>query len=206
MCQEAEDAKPVAHGDDDDAARRHALAIVARFRAIAGREAATIEVDQHRPARACTCRWHPHVEVQAVLARPRVAEDHVVEDATLHALCGEAIGRARATPFGRRLRRLPAQIAHGRRGERNPAEDVDSARGHDAAHGTILRANHRRSVPYAHALRRDTERAQRVANPAEHEESDKPSHRHGHGLVLCWLGAAPHATHHETSIRSGLTS
>ena len=54
MCQEAEDAKPVAHGDDDDAARRHALAIVARFRAIAGREAATIEVDQHRPARACT--------------------------------------------------------------------------------------------------------------------------------------------------------
>src|SRR5215831_14569350 len=120
MREETEDAKPVADRDGDDAARRHALAVIPELRAVSRHEATTIEVHEHGQSgvRACAGR-SPDVEIEAILAYAGVAEHHVGVDARLHALVRKTIGRAYTLPSRRWLRRLPTQLAHRRRGERN---------------------------------------------------------------------------------------
>ena len=67
------------------------------------------------------------VQEQAILAGSAVREDHVVEGANLGAVRAELRRVALALPLRRRLRRLPAQIAHRRRCIGQPQKRLDLA-------------------------------------------------------------------------------
>ena len=175
MREEAEDAEPVAHRDDDDAALRHALAVVARLRAIAGDEAAAVVVDEHRQTRARPrVGRRPDVEIEAVLAHAGVAEHHVAVDARLHALVGEAVGLAHALPPRRGLRRLPAELSHGRRGERDAAKRADAARQHESLNDAIGSARLRGGARLRHERGEGNRRGERAH---ERAQAKKVSHQ-----------------------------
>src|SRR5581483_8494569 len=72
-------------------------------------------------------RRGPDVEVEAILARAVVAENHVPKDAGLHAAGAELRGFANTFPGRDGLGSLPAQLADGRRGVGNALEDVNFA-------------------------------------------------------------------------------
>ena len=67
----------------------------------------------------------PDVEGEAVFAGAGVVEDHVGIAAGLDAVGAEVFGGADALPLCGGLRRLPAEIADGRRGEGNAFEGAD---------------------------------------------------------------------------------
>ena len=87
-------------------------------RPVAARRAARLKpaaVDPHHHGQtfACFRSRSPDIQVQAVFARPFVAENHVVVD--LGSACSRAPNSVawRTPSIGVRLRRLPAQIAVG---------------------------------------------------------------------------------------------
>ena len=139
MGKEAKDAEPVVQRNDDDALSGHARAVVARFGAVAGHEAAAVEVDEHRQRLIRRGRRGPYVEVEAVFARVLAPKDHVVEDALLHALRAEAVGRADVLPTVHGLRRLPPEIADRRGGIRNALEQANAAGLGGPFHGPLGR-------------------------------------------------------------------
>ena len=90
-----------------------------------------------------TARRRPYIQVQAILGLGRRAEHHVGIQRQLHAAVAERRGLAHALPRPHRLRRLPAQRADRRRGERNsPAVGEELVCGGDFASnvGRFLRA------------------------------------------------------------------
>jgi hypothetical protein len=131
MRKEAKDIQAVVDAERDDAALRHARAVVARLRAVAGDVAAAVEIDQHRQPLRCWLGRRPHVEVQAILAHAIRAEVHVAEDGQLHGARPELIGLAHARPRRGRLRRAPAQATHRRGGERDALEAAHARSGLD---------------------------------------------------------------------------
>src|SRR6185312_8793940 len=66
----------------------------------------------------------PYVECQAILTRAGIAEHMELRAARLDAVSAKLCGVANARPTRRRLRRLPAQIAHRRRSKRNRLESA----------------------------------------------------------------------------------
>src|SRR3954469_5121997 len=145
MREEAEDAEPMTDRDDDNAALRHALAIVAWLGAIAGNEAATVDVEEDGQLSRAARLGHPDVEVQTILAHARVAKHHVTEDTRLHALVGESVSSSNSLPVGCRLRRPPPEIAHRRRAIRNSPEGADATRQDDSRDCAVDRAGARRA-------------------------------------------------------------
>jgi len=119
--EEAEHAETVVHGDRDDALAGQAGAVIALLRAVAGHEAAAVEVHQHRQL-AADVRGLPDVEIETVLTHAVGAEHHVAEQRQLHAARPETSHLAHAAPRLDRLRRLPTQGSHRRRGVRDALE------------------------------------------------------------------------------------
>ena len=79
MCEQPEDAQPVIHRQRDDAVARHGGAVVPRFGAVTGGEAAAIEVDEHRQPLLAALGRCPDVEKQTIFAHTARAEHHVGE-------------------------------------------------------------------------------------------------------------------------------
>ena len=125
MRVEAENAQAVIDRDNNDAFVRHALAVIAILRAIAILKSAAENVDQHWQLPAARFRGRPHVQIQAVLAHS-VAAEPVVAASTLHAAGAELVRVSHIGPVLHRLRVLPAQVADGRRRERNSFETANT--------------------------------------------------------------------------------
>ena len=124
MREQAERPEAVVDRHHDDAAARQLRAVVARLRAGVLLEGAAMEPHQHRHrAAGRRLRGRPDVEEQAVLGL-RVAR---VVDGVLRRRRAERDRLAHAGPRLRRLRRLPAQVADGRRCVRDAAEHVHVA-------------------------------------------------------------------------------
>src|SRR5579872_2852812 len=99
MNEEAEDVRPIIDRNGDDAAPRHARAIITRLRAIAVLEASAEDVHEHRKLLLIGLRRCPHVEIEAVLAHAAAAEPVVgARRRSLHTAGTELIGIADATP------------------------------------------------------------------------------------------------------------
>src|SRR6202023_93787 len=79
----------------------------------------------------------PDVQIEAIFAHPVGPEDHVAIDRCLHTSGAELRGAADARPVPGWLRRLPAQIAHRRRRERDAPIDVNAALLRDAFDGAV---------------------------------------------------------------------
>src|ERR1700690_4358569 len=107
MGEEAENAQAVAHADHHNALPGQILAILWRFVRRAGPVAAAIDPHHHRELLLGGSRRRPDVEIEAVLARAGIAEEHVVVDVALHATRAELSRFADTGPVGGGLRRLP---------------------------------------------------------------------------------------------------
>lgn len=133
MREEAEDAEAVVHRNDDDALFGEVGAVLARLGGGARGEAAAIDPDHDGELvfgfAFVDFGGRPDVEVEAVFARARVPENHVVVDVALHAARAELGGFAGAFPFRGFDGRLPAEIADGRLGEWDAEERGDGAVG-----------------------------------------------------------------------------
>ena len=113
--EEPRHAHTVGEAHKDDAARGQFRAVVHGVRRGAAVEAAAVDPHEHRQLRGGGRRRGPDVQVQAVLAqaaRRRTAH-------RLHARRSEPVRTPHAGPCGHRLRRPPAEVADGRRRERD---------------------------------------------------------------------------------------
>ena len=106
----------VIHGDHHHPFAGEMFAILTRLRGTASDKPAAENPDHDRQFALGLGGGCPHVEGEAILALPRIAEDHVVKIFLLVTARPEAGGRAHALPFGRGLRGLPTQRPDGRRG------------------------------------------------------------------------------------------
>ncbi len=118
MGEEAEDAQAVVHGDDDDAAMREELAILAILGGASGVEAATVDPDHNGEAGrfllGLGVEGRPDVEGEAVFRWARIVEDHVGIAAGLDAVRAEVAGEEDFLPLADRHRRAPAKFVDGR--------------------------------------------------------------------------------------------
>ena len=104
MGEEAQRIEPMIDGDDDNAARGETRAVVARLGAGADDEAAAMNPDHHRQARAVA--WsgrRPNVEMKAILGGRGAAEVDIVPHDALHA----------NAPRTHRVGRTPVQAGAG---------------------------------------------------------------------------------------------
>ena len=133
MGEEAERAHAVVEGNEDDVLRRPLLAVELRLGAPAFPHAAAEHPHGHRELLLRLAgRLGPYVQVQAVLAVGRlraVAPLGGVAAGVVRRLerrMAEGVAHFHALPGHDGLRRLPAVLADGRRGERNAAEHGDA--------------------------------------------------------------------------------
>jgi hypothetical protein len=123
MRQEAEHAQPMVGGDEDDVLLHEVVSVMPRLGCRTGLKPAAVNPDHHGPRRRGGGGRRPDVQVQTIFAG-RPVEDDVAEDRALHAVGTELGGLAHARPWDDRLRRLPPEVAHRRRRERNALEDA----------------------------------------------------------------------------------
>ena len=133
MGEEAERAHAVVEGNEDDVLRRPLLAVELRLGTPAFAHAAAEHPHGHRKLLLRLAgRLGPYVQVQAVLAVRRfraVAPLGGVAAGVVRRLerrMAEGVAHFHAFPRHDGLRRLPAVLADGRRGERNAAEHGDA--------------------------------------------------------------------------------
>ena len=133
MGEEAERAHAVVEGNEDDVLRRPLLAVELRLGAPAFAHAAAEHPHGHRELLLRLAgRLGPYVQIQAVLAVGRlraVAPLGGVAAGVVRRLerrMAEGVAHFHALPGHDGLRRLPAVLADGRRGERNAAEHGDA--------------------------------------------------------------------------------
>ena len=133
MGEEAERAHAVVEGNEDDVLRRPLLAVELRLGAPAFPHTATEHPHGHRKLLLRLAgRLGPYVQIQAVLAVGRlraVAPLRGVAAGVVRRLerrMAEGVAHFHAFPRHDGLRRLPAVLADGRRGERNAAEHGDA--------------------------------------------------------------------------------
>src|ERR1035438_7066120 len=99
MDEEAEDVGAVVDGDRDYALAGHALAVIARLRAVAVLEAAAEDVNENWKFFVTRFGGGPDVEVEAILAHAVAAEPVVgAGRGALHAPGAEVVGVASAGP------------------------------------------------------------------------------------------------------------
>ena len=128
MGEEAQRIEPMVDGDDDNAARGKTRAVVARLGAGADDEAAAVNPDHHRQARAIA--WsgrRPNVQMQAILGGCGAAEVDVVPHDALHGMRAKLMCRPHACPGRSRLRRAPTQSPDRRRGIGDAFVNADAA-------------------------------------------------------------------------------
>ena len=139
MDEEAEDAEAVVHGDDDYIAMREKLSVLAGFGGTSGLEATAVNPDHYGKATLLRIGRSPDVQREAVFARAGIVKDHVCINNRLHAVRAERGRVAHALPFGRRLRRLPAERSDRRSSVGNSFECADFlVRGERSAHFTFV--------------------------------------------------------------------
>lgn len=133
MREESEDAEPIVHRNDDNAFFGEVGAVLARLRGSAADESSAVYPDHDGKLvfgfAFAELGRRPDVKVEAVFADARIAEDHIVEDAALHAARSELGGFASVLPFRWLGGRLPAEIADRRLCERDAEENGDGAVG-----------------------------------------------------------------------------
>ncbi len=127
--QEAERPDAVGHRDEHHAALGEVGAVIELVGGGAGVEAAAIDPHDHRQLVRGRLGRGPDVEIEAVLAIGDALAGAAAAPA-LHAAVPEVGGLLHPAPRRRRLRRLPAQIAHRRRGERDALEFAEAVGGH----------------------------------------------------------------------------
>src|SRR5579862_5045527 len=127
MGEKPKNSEPIVHAYDHDAFVGQMLSILARLGRCAGLEAASVDPHHHWKLRARRGFWRPDIQVETIFARSRVAKNHVVKYARLHALRAELCGLANALPAWDGLRLLPSQRADRRCGVWNALEDLDFA-------------------------------------------------------------------------------
>ena len=150
VVEEAERAEAVVDGDDDDiAAAGEVLAVVDRGGAGAGGEAAAVDPDHH--GALCVVKaGGPDVEREAVFGDGLFpgAEQFEAVDEGLHGAGAELVGFAHAAPGLRFAGGAPAEVALGRGGVGDAAEDgevvfllsgeLSVAGGDGGRHGELL--------------------------------------------------------------------
>ncbi len=125
MREKAERTEAIVDGHDDDALLREGLAVGRGRCAGAAGVSAGVNPEQHGPFFGGRLRGGPDVEVEAVLAHFGCGATTCAATAGgLHAHGAEFIGFANAVPMRCRLRRAPAQLIHGGRGERQSLENT----------------------------------------------------------------------------------
>src|SRR6185503_1699207 len=125
---ESKHSKAVVDRHDDDALRRHALAVVARLRSIAAYKTAAVEINEHGQSLARGFRGCPNVEIETVFTYAVRTEDHVVEDPGLHTAWAKVGCLSHAFPVSDRLRFAPTPVAFGWLREWNASEDANARR------------------------------------------------------------------------------
>jgi hypothetical protein len=148
MSKEAKDSQPVVDRHQHYALAGKVLAVIGVSSSAAAGEAAAMNPYHHGKAVFRRFGRSPDIQVQAVFAewwefRLVYRTRRVL---SLPAGFAELFGFAHAWPRRRRLRRLPAEIAHRRRGERNTAVDADV--------GIFPGAPGEQSLLNAHGIRR----------------------------------------------------
>src|SRR5580692_7084646 len=104
MSQEAQHVEPMVDGDDDNAARGKACAVVARFGAGADHEAAAVYPDHDWQARACLRSGRrPNVESEAILGGCGSAEVDVVPHDALYGMGTKGSCRPHSRPGRNRI-------------------------------------------------------------------------------------------------------
>ena len=143
--EEAHDAEPVIHRDDDRVGGpRQVCAVVDRVGRITRDVAAAVHPDDHRELR-CSGGRPPDVHIQAILRPDRLAQRRAdggvvrvvltrsIEPARLRAGIAELLREPRRRPRVRIGRRLPAQLTHRRLRERHALPGIGSVRGRQIA-------------------------------------------------------------------------
>ena len=178
MREEAQRADPVIERHDDRALIRQRLAAVERQRGRADRPAAAIDEDHDRPLLARP-RRRPDIEIEAILARRLLAkiENRILGAQRLQAHRRIAVGDEIALPGDDRLRRLPAQLAHGRGGKRNALVARKLART-DADNCAAFDLDPRRRIGEGGARKGQRRKGKRPQRRAEHCEM-----RQGHRFL-----------------------
>ncbi len=125
---EAKNSEPVIHADHHNTLARQLLTVLPRLRGSSCLKTAAVNPDHYRKLVVPGFRGRPDIQIQAVLAHARVLEHHVPENIVLHAACAEMVRLLHAGPGRNRLRRLPTQIAHRRRGIGNAQVSADAFR------------------------------------------------------------------------------
>ena len=127
MSQEAESAQPVGDAHQNHALLREILSVVQRHRSAADSEPSAVDPDHHGQLLARRLGGRPDVQVEAILVGSDGFHPEVgLHDWNLHARRCEFVGAADPGPRRGRCGRSPAQIADGRRGERNAFVDGDA--------------------------------------------------------------------------------
>ncbi|KXB96624.1 MAG: hypothetical protein AA908_11990 [Chlorobi bacterium NICIL-2] len=108
MGKKSKYAESVVDGNYHDAFLCEAGAVITPFRTIAGHEAATVKIYQHRIGCFPRISRRPHVQVQTIFTGGIGSEAHVAEDAFLHGSVTETRAYADTPPGLYRLRSFPA--------------------------------------------------------------------------------------------------
>src|SRR5882762_9946680 len=125
MSQKTKHAQSIVRRDDNRAFRCEMHSVVASLGARPGDEAAPIEPNNYRQPLARAFRWRPNVEIEAILARPGIAENHIGIDLRLHAASSKLGRFSDLGPGLHRLRGPPTQVADGRRRKWNAAKNAN---------------------------------------------------------------------------------
>ena len=136
MGKEAEDTLAIIGGHTDNALfGGHSLPVIAGLGARTGHKSATVEIQQHRQRVALLLGRGPYIQVQAVLAEPGTAENHIAIDDGLHRVRPESLARLDAIPILDTLGSLPAALPYRRLCVRDAQKSLDPFFNLNSLHG-----------------------------------------------------------------------
>src|SRR3984893_10736508 len=177
MRKKSKNSQPVIDAHDHHALVRQMLAILPWFRSRSRLKTPAINPHHHRPLRLCRNPRGPHVQIQAILARPNIAKLHVLINSRLHAPRAKFSSLPQALPRSYRLRRFPPQFPDGWRRKRYTLKNhYFSIRAVGARHQARLRAHlHLRA---------------KGANPKQHHRH-RCDHSYRQHIHHCFSPSAP---------------
>jgi len=128
MGKEAEAAKAIIDGDENDAPPGESGSVIDRRRTRSCDQGAAMYPEHDRQLRLGVGRGRPDVEVEAILAQGLRRGRALEHETVLYAVVPVGDRRTYAVPMRRGLRRAPSEIADGRRGVGNILEREDAVR------------------------------------------------------------------------------
>src|SRR5258706_5378663 len=125
MREEAKNTQAIVRTDDDHALLGQVLTVIAGFGTRSRYEASAVEPQNDGKMFVGGFGWCPDVQVQAIFAWSRIAENHIRKNRKLHTAGAELCRFASVRPRLDWLRCLPTEVSHRWGSEGHAAENSD---------------------------------------------------------------------------------